>query len=81
MEDLLRDPATYALAAALPDKPKSGRPRAYPAHMWVVYRALLSTWGSARQVEAELAHPVVWNLMRKTVKRGRSLAVTDAPLE
>jgi hypothetical protein len=37
--------------------------------MWLLYEALISVFGSARRVEAELAHPVVWNLIRKTIRR------------
>ena len=37
--------------------------------MWLVFEALISVYGSARQVEAELAHPIVWNLIRTTVHR------------
>ena len=46
-----------------------GRPRDYPTYMWVLYEALISVYGSARRVEAELAHPIVWNLIRTTVRR------------
>jgi len=35
--------------------------------MAIVFAALLSVWRSARQVEAELAHPVVWSFMRRAV--------------
>jgi hypothetical protein len=41
----------------------------YPEHMWLIYEALLSVYGSARQVEAELSHPVVWDLLRNRVRR------------
>lgn len=37
--------------------------------MLLVYEALVSVYRSARQVEAELKHPVVWKFMRKIVKR------------
>ena len=36
--------------------------------MWLLYEALISVYGSARQVEAELAHPLVWNLIRDLVR-------------
>jgi hypothetical protein len=36
--------------------------------MWIVYEALLSVYDSARQVEAELAHPVVWDFARCLVR-------------
>jgi hypothetical protein len=37
--------------------------------MYLVYEALISVYGSARQVEAELAHRVVWKVIRRVVKR------------
>ncbi len=37
--------------------------------MLLVYEALVSVYRSARQVEAELKHPVVWNFMCKVIKR------------
>src|SRR4051812_46376102 len=67
VEALLRNPATYAIAAGIPPHPGSGRPRTYPDYMAVVFAALLSVWRSARQVEAELAHPQVWNFIRLIV--------------
>src|SRR5205807_9817374 len=39
---------------------EGGRPRSYPDYMYLVYEALISVYGSARQVEAELAHRAVW---------------------
>ena len=38
--------------------------------MWLLYEALISVYGSARQVEAELSHPIVWDLIRDQL-RGR----------
>src|SRR5947207_2481796 len=35
--------------------------------MFLVFDALVSVWRSARQVEAELAHPVIWRFMRRLV--------------
>src|SRR3954452_13157669 len=64
VEAILRNPATYAIAAGIPAHPKNGRPRTYPDFMGIVFAALLSVWRSARQVEAELAHPQVWNFIR-----------------
>jgi hypothetical protein len=37
--------------------------------MILAFEALISVFGSARQVEAELANRVVWKLMRRTLKR------------
>ena len=36
--------------------------------MMLVYEALLSVYGSARQVDAELGHPVVWSFTRQLVR-------------
>jgi hypothetical protein len=35
--------------------------------MWLAFEALVSVYGSARQVEAELSHPLVWRLIRHIV--------------
>ncbi len=61
--------ALFELADAVPDVPRQrgGRPRQYPAYMWVLYDALLSVYGSGRRVEAELAHPIVWDHLRNLI--------------
>ena len=71
VEAILRNPALYELALLVPRPRQSegGRPRDYPDYMYLVYEALISVYGSARQVEAELAHRVVWKVMRRAVKR------------
>jgi hypothetical protein len=70
VEALLANPAIYELANLVPDQAENGgRPRDYPTYMWVLYEALISVYGSARRVEAELAHPVVWNLIRTTIRK------------
>jgi len=70
VEAILGNAAVYELAneIALPDDAKGGRPRHYPVFMWLAYAALLSVYGSARRVEAELAHPLVWGLVRRLVR-------------
>lgn len=70
LEALLDNPAVYAIADAVPvhDSRLGGRPRTYPIYMWVVYDALLSIFRSARRVEAELQHPLVWDRMRTVVR-------------
>lgn len=62
LEALVANPALYELAGLVPEQDRSigGRRRLYPVYMWVLYDALLSVYGSARQVEVELAHPLVW---------------------
>jgi hypothetical protein len=67
VEAILSNPALYELASAVPQHPRPGRPRSYPDFMVIVFAALISVWRSARQVEAELAHPVVWRWMRRIV--------------
>lgn len=69
VEAILRCPVTYLLADELPDKPHVGRPRDYPKYMWIVYHALVNyVWESARRVETELSHDLVWSFIRRTVK-------------
>ena len=71
VEALIANPALYELAelVPIPDRERGGRPRHYPVFMWLLYDALLSIYGSARQVEAELAHPVIWNHLSDLVRR------------
>src|SRR2546422_8339028 len=71
VEAILRNPAIYELAGLIPQPPreKGGRGRDYPDFMYLVFEALISVYSSARQVEAELSHKVVWKLMRRTVKK------------
>ena len=61
IEAILASPEIHELAAVVPTPPRDrgGRPRHYPAFMIIVYEALISVFGSARQVEAELAHPTM----------------------
>jgi hypothetical protein len=70
VEAILRNPALYRLAEAIPrhDPPQGGRPRLYPAFMWLVFEALISVYRSARATEAELAHPIVWARLRSLVR-------------
>lgn len=82
VDAILANPATYELAAVLPapDHSRGGRPSQYPAFMLIVFEALLSVYGSARQVEAELAHPLVWNHIRTVIaKRFRDLPDMHLP--
>src|SRR5438477_13061287 len=62
LDAILANPATYELAAVVPesDHSRGGRPSQFPGFMFIVFEALLSVYGSARQVEAELAYPLVW---------------------
>ena len=71
LEALIANDELYTLAELIPttDPAAGGRPRQYPPFMWILFDALLSVYGSARQVEAELAHPLVWNHLRDLVGR------------
>ena len=68
---LVANPQLYALADAVPEADPSagGRPRHYPSFMWVLFDALISVYGSARRVDVELAHPLVWNHLRHLVQQ------------
>lgn len=77
LEAILQNPLTYELGDLIPDQVRrGGRQRMYPAFMFVVYEALVSVYGSARQVEAELRHPIVWKLVRRIAGEMRP----EAPL-
>jgi hypothetical protein len=82
VEAILRNPETYALAAAVPTPPKcnGGRPRDHPDFMVFVYEALISVYGSARQVEAELAHRLVWRLVQRHVAKRTGTRLPGAPM-
>ncbi len=86
VEALLANPALYELAELIPEADHSagGRRRDYPTFMWLLYEALISVYGSARRVEAELAYPLVWRHIRATVRRrhpGRAdLQLPDEPM-
>lgn len=71
LEALIANPELYALAGAVPttDPSRGGRPRQYPVYAWILYDALISVYGSARRVEAELGHPVVWRHLRELVEQ------------
>lgn len=82
IEAILANPELYALADSIPEPaPASGgRPRHYPAAAVVLYEALISVYGSARQVEAEVAHPVVWRLIRAGLRRHGGVRVGLRPM-
>jgi len=73
VEAIVENRAIYELAALIPeaDHTHGGRRRQYPEYMWLIYEALLSVYGSARQVEAELSHPTVWGLLRDRALLGQ----------
>jgi hypothetical protein len=77
VEAVLRNRAVYELAQGFVHSScgPGGRPRHYPTFMILVYEALIAVYGSARQVDAELSHPTVWQLVRTVV-----LSVTEVEL-
>ena len=79
LEALVANDELFALADAVPepDPAAGGRPRMFPPYMWVLFDALLSVYGSARRVEVELAHPVVWAHLRALIA-GRASAAGRA---
>ena len=70
IEALVACDELYDLADAVPttDPTVGGRPRHYPTYMWILYDALVSVWGSARRVEAELGHRVTWGTLRTLIR-------------
>jgi hypothetical protein len=70
VEAIINNDAIYTLAEIIPDTDttRGGRQRHYPTYMWIVYEALISVYGSARKVDAELSHPVVWDFLRNAMR-------------
>jgi hypothetical protein len=70
VEAILRNDAVYELAELIPTPTREhgGRRLTYPPFMLIVYEALITVFRSARRVEAEIAHPLVWDLMRRIVR-------------
>lgn len=66
LEALVQNPVLFDLAEQIPIPAAraGGRPRDYPAFVYLLFGALVSVYNSARQAEAELAHPTVWALLR-----------------
>ena len=48
---------------------RAWRTRTYPNFAYLLYEALISVYRSARQVEAELSHEVVWRFARRMVRK------------
>lgn len=82
LEAILANPEIQLLAAAIPatDPTAGGRPRHYPAFMAIVYEAAISVYGSARQVEAELAHPQMWRWICRQARRRHGIRLPRAPM-
>jgi hypothetical protein len=71
IEAILRSDEVYELAQLIPQRVEGdgGRPREFPDYFMFVYEALISVFGSARKVDAELAHRHVWQFVRRIVKK------------
>jgi hypothetical protein len=82
LEAILANPELYALAGAVPDTDPSagGRPRDYPPVAVVLFEALISVYGSARQVEAEIAHPAVWRMIRTGLRTHGGVQIGSRPM-
>jgi hypothetical protein len=82
LEAILSSPEIHLLASAVPTPPRhvGGRPRLYPAFMAIVFEAAISVFGSARQVEAEMAHPTMWEWIRQRVFSEVGLHLPSEPM-
>lgn len=82
IESILANPEIHELAAVVPIPPRhhGGRPRHYPAFMVIVYEGLISVYGSARQVEAELAHPALWRWICRIAYERAGVRLPDGPM-
>lgn len=68
VEAILTNPAVYELADAIATYNEAGgRKSIYPTFMLLAYEALISVYRSARRVEAEIGHRLVWSFMREVV--------------
>jgi hypothetical protein len=70
VEAIFRNPTLYELGKLTPRPPLTagGAQRMFPDYMPIAYGALISVWGSARQVQNELAGPLVWEFIRGIVR-------------
>ena len=82
IEAILASTEIHELAAVVPTPPRDrgGRPRHYPVFMVIVYESLIGVFGSARQVEAELAHPTMWRWVRNACKASTGLDLPQIPM-
>lgn len=71
-----------ALAAETADPTRGGRPRRYPLVCALIWDALVSVFGSARQVEVELAcaDSAWWDLMRRAAVRNAGILLPKDPM-
>lgn len=72
VKDVARFADLYALAQILApdhDRPRPGRPPAYPPYVYVLFLALRGIHGSARYCAGDLQDKTVWKKIRKGVAR------------
>jgi hypothetical protein len=71
VEAIIRNPALYDLAKLVPQRQEGdvGRPREWPDFMLLLFESLISVYGSARKVEAELSHRHVWRFVQRLIKK------------
>jgi hypothetical protein len=71
LEAVVRNSAVYELAKVIPEKQpgEAGRPFEFPTYMPFIFEGLISVYGSARKVDAELQHRYVWKMLRRLVKK------------
>jgi hypothetical protein len=71
LEAVVRSSAIYELAKVIPEREPGevGRPFEFPTYMPFIFEALISVYGSARKVDAELQHRYVWKILRRLVKK------------
>jgi hypothetical protein len=82
LEAILANPEVHQLASVVPSQLRhiGGRPRHYPAFMAIVYEAAISVFGSARQVEAEFAHPALWRWVRRLAYKRLGVRLPRQPM-
>ncbi|MDQ3430906.1 MAG: hypothetical protein M3467_01545 [Actinomycetota bacterium] len=82
LEAIFANEEIHQLAAVVPTPAtrQGGRPRHYPAFMAIVYEAAISVFGSARQVEAEFAHPKLWDWIRRLARQHTGGDLPAAPM-
>lgn len=71
VEAVVRNSAIYELARVIPERQpgEAGRPFEFPTYMPFIFEALISVYGSARKVDAELQHRYVWKMIRRRIKK------------
>ncbi len=65
----MRHEEIYRLGKLIPSPPPElgGRPRAYPDFMQPAFDAFTTVYRSARNAEAQIGHPLVWEFIRRLV--------------